>query len=116
MANGKETPEALFERVILRLRTEGFEKAVDALISVCGDDKAVAPARATAGVALLRANGVLADKTGARKTKELAEMDGEELQAEIDRLKRQAQQAVERLERPDEDEEEDETEPGNAFS
>ncbi|MER8405319.1 hypothetical protein NKH16_11280 [Mesorhizobium sp. M1307] len=48
------------------------------------------PAKATAGVALLRANGMLAEKAGSKKTKDPSEMTGDELQTEIDRLKRAA--------------------------
>lgn len=91
-AKKDETPEALFERVSLRLRTVGLESAVDALIAVCTDKGSPMPARATAGVALLRANGMLVDKAdGGKKTKAPHEMTGDELQAEIDRLKRSAQ-------------------------
>ncbi|MDG4903495.1 MULTISPECIES: hypothetical protein [unclassified Mesorhizobium] len=95
MSTGKkdETPEALFERVSLRLRTVGLESAVEALIAVCTDKGSPMPARATAGVALLRANGMLVDKAdGGKKAKAPHEMTGDELQAEIDRLKRSARQ------------------------
>ncbi|UCI08678.1 hypothetical protein [Mesorhizobium sp. B1-1-8] len=86
-----ETPEQLFERVDRRLRTVGLESAVEALIAVCTDKAAPMPARATAGVALLRANGVLVDRSaGGKKGKDPSEMTGDELQAEIDRLKRTA--------------------------
>ncbi|RWC08618.1 MAG: hypothetical protein EOS52_30050 [Mesorhizobium sp.] len=88
-----ETPDQLFERVSLRLRTVGLESAVDALISVCTEKGSPMPARATAGVALLRANGLLVDKADCgKKAKAPHEMTGDELQAEIDRLKRSAQQ------------------------
>lgn len=95
MSAGKkdETPDQLFERVSLRLRTVGLESAVEALISVCTEKGSPMPARATAGVALLRANGLLVDKAdGGKKAKAPHEMTGDELQAEIDRLKRSAQQ------------------------
>ncbi|CDX62875.1 conserved hypothetical protein [Mesorhizobium plurifarium] len=88
-----ETPDQLFERVSLRLRTVGLESAVEALISVCTEKGSPMPARATAGVALLRANGLLVDKAdGGKKAKAPHEMTGDELQAEIDRLKRSARQ------------------------
>ncbi|MFB9983049.1 hypothetical protein ACFSQQ_28640 [Mesorhizobium kowhaii] len=91
-----ETPEQLFERVDRRLRTEGLESAVNGLIRVCKDEKSPAPAVATAGVALLRANGVLVDRSSAgKKSKDPSEMSGDELQAEIDRLKRAAREAEE---------------------
>ncbi|WP_181182099.1 MULTISPECIES: hypothetical protein [unclassified Mesorhizobium] len=88
-----ETPEQLFERVSLRLRTVGLESAVEALIAVCTDKGSPMPARATAGVALLRANGMLVDKAeGGKKSKAPHEMTGDELQAAIDRLKRTARE------------------------
>ncbi|KAA3447127.1 hypothetical protein C7I87_28125 [Mesorhizobium sp. SARCC-RB16n] len=89
-----ETPEALFERVSLRLRTVGLESAVEALINVCVDKGSPPPAKATAGVALLRANGMLVDKAGSgKKVKDPSEMTGDELQDAIDRLKRDARAA-----------------------
>ncbi|MBZ9742362.1 MULTISPECIES: hypothetical protein [unclassified Mesorhizobium] len=95
MSTKTETPEQLFERVDLRLRTEGLEAAVNGLIRVCKDEKSPPPAVATAGVALLRANGVLVDKSsGGKKAKDPSEMTGDELQAEIDRLKRAAREVV----------------------
>ncbi|MFD1982584.1 hypothetical protein ACFSOZ_07815 [Mesorhizobium newzealandense] len=94
--NENETPEQLFERVDRRLRTEGLEAAVNGLIRVCKDEKSPPPAVATAGVALLRANGVLVDKSsGGKKDKDPSEMTGDELQAAIDRLKHAAREAVE---------------------
>ncbi|OWK18894.1 hypothetical protein AJ88_03190 [Mesorhizobium amorphae CCBAU 01583] len=109
MSVKNETPEQLFERVSLRLRTVGLESAVEALINVCADKASPMPAKATAGVALLRANGMLVDKAGgARKTKDPSEMSGDELQAEIDRLKRAARDVGEP--QPD-----DSAEPGGAF-
>ncbi|MER8515557.1 hypothetical protein NKH47_21725 [Mesorhizobium sp. M1060] len=96
MSKKNETPEQLFERVDLRLRTEGLESAVNGLIRVCNDEKSPPPAVATAGVALLRANGVLVDKSsGGKKAKDPSEMTGEELQAEIDRLKRASREVAE---------------------
>ncbi|OBQ77405.1 hypothetical protein [Mesorhizobium sp. WSM3873] len=90
---GQETPEQLFERVDRRLRTEGLEAAVNGLIRVCKDEKSPPPAVATAGVALLRANGVLVDRSsGGKKSKDPSEMTGEELDAAIDRLKRAARE------------------------
>jgi len=96
MSTENETPDELFERVSLRLRTVGLESAVEALINVCADKASPSPAKATAGVALLRANGMLLDKAGSgKKTKDPSEMTGDELQAEIDRLKRTAREVVE---------------------
>ncbi|MER9166213.1 hypothetical protein NKI12_02340 [Mesorhizobium australicum] len=73
-----------------------MESAVNGLIRVCQDEKSPPPAVATAGVALLRANGVLVDRSsGGKKSKDPSEMTGDELQAEIDRLKRAVREVAE---------------------
>jgi hypothetical protein len=104
MSTKTETPEALFERVSLRLRTVGLESAVEALINVCTDKSSPSPAKATAGVALLRANGMLVDKAGnGKKGKDPSEMDGQELEADIARLKRSAREMIEAKQDADKD-------------
>lgn len=42
-----------------QIRTQGARAAYEALLAVCGDPKAPAPARATAGTTLMRAAGLL---------------------------------------------------------
>lgn len=73
-------------RVRRRIQIEGASVAVEALLAVCKDPKSPAPAKATAGVALLRAAG-LADKTTDPSEKELHEMTGQELAQAIQRLR-----------------------------
>jgi hypothetical protein len=73
-------------RVRRRIQIEGASVAVEALLAVCKDPKSPAPAKATAGVALLRAAG-LADKTTDPGEKELHEMTGEELARAVQRIR-----------------------------
>ncbi|RUY28909.1 MULTISPECIES: hypothetical protein [unclassified Mesorhizobium] len=86
----EETPEQVFDRVTLRLRTRGLIAAVDSLIAVAEDTKAPPPARATAGTALLRANGLLlTDKATKAGGKAPAELSPDELASALDKLKRE---------------------------
>lgn len=80
----KETGEGV-EEVIEDLRTEGVRAAYDALVEVCRDGKAPAPARATAGTSLFRAAGLFDRKEGGG-SKELHEMDGNELRRHLANL------------------------------
>lgn len=73
-------------RVMHKLRTTGIEAAVDALIAVCADPKAAAPAKSAAGAALLRANGLYGEKPN-RSQKPPSEMSPEELSEALDELK-----------------------------
>lgn len=84
-----ESPAEMLERIRLRLKTEGAEVATEALISVAKDPKAPAPARATSGVAILRAAGLLDSKSGGGADKPAAEMTPEELSETLSRLKRE---------------------------
>lgn len=61
------------------IEARGAKAAAQALIEVCEDPKAPAPARATAGTALLRAAGMF-DKESREDDKPLWEMDGNELE------------------------------------
>ena len=45
-----------------KIRREGAQAAYESLLAVCRDPKAPSPAKATAGVALLRAAGLLGKK------------------------------------------------------
>lgn len=74
------------------LQTNGVRAAYSALLDVCRDPKAPAPAKATAGVALLRAAGVFAAGDDAKSKKEPHEMTAEELAADIADLKRRQRQ------------------------
>ena len=80
----KDIEAETFERARHLLRTTGLEVAINSLIAVCQDTKA--PAKATAGVALMRANGLLNDKTD-RSDKALSEMSPEEINKSLAQLK-----------------------------
>lgn len=77
MSAAKERREAM-ERARHMLQTEGVVAAVEALVSVCRDPKAPAPAKSTAGTSLLRASGFF-DRAANEPDKELHEMTFEEL-------------------------------------
>jgi hypothetical protein len=83
-----ESPEETRESLLHDIKTKGVRAAYNSLLSVCQDPKAPAPARATAGVALLRAGGFLLASADATKEKEPHEMTAEELAAEIRKLSR----------------------------
>lgn len=82
MKRGPGTSHSAVERVRGRIRSEGVEAACEALIAVCRDPKSPAPAKATAGVALLRAAGIF-ENTKDASEKEPHEMTAAEMQAEI---------------------------------
>lgn len=71
-----------------RIALEGAEAAVAALIEVCRDPKAAAPARATAGTALLRAGGLFDRRDDDAADVPIEEMTAEQLAAAIAELKR----------------------------
>lgn len=81
--NSRET----MENVRHRVQTEGVEAAVEALISVCRDKSAPAPAKSTAGTSLLRAAGFF-DRDSSSQDKEPHEMTAAELKAHVARLER----------------------------
>lgn len=86
MSAAKARREAV-ERARHKLQVEGVGAAVDALISVCRDPKAPAPAKSTAGTSLLRAGGFF-DKDAVAPQKELHEMTFAELVEQSARLER----------------------------
>jgi hypothetical protein len=92
MSKGRETAAEVRRRLNRRLELNSAELAIQALEEVAADKKAPAPARATAGTALLRAAGYLDQKSRSTEDKQPHEMTGEELQAEIDRLRSQAKE------------------------
>ena len=95
----KERREAL-ERARHKLQTEGIEAAVEALVSVCRDPKAPAPAKSTAGTSLLRANGFF-DRAAMEPEKELHEMSLDELKARATRLERDREALLAEIEGDD---------------
>ncbi len=72
------------------LRGKGLRVAVGAAIDVAGDQKAPAPARATAAGLLLRAAGMFDRSTDHVVEKQPHEMTPQELQRAIARIKREA--------------------------
>lgn len=58
----KRDPLTSKRALMARIQTEGIEAAFEALMDVCNDKKAPAPARATAGTALFRAGGLMNSK------------------------------------------------------
>lgn len=81
--------DAVLEKTRHLLRTTGLAAAAEALISVCQDKTAPAPAKATAAVAIARINGLMVDGAGAAPKKSAAEMSPEELTNALADLKRQ---------------------------
>ena len=55
-----DNPQDAREWFRQQVRTRGLRAALGALLAICEDPKAPAPAKATAGVALLRAGGAFA--------------------------------------------------------
>lgn len=96
----RETPDEVHERVFELLHTRGIEVAINGLIAVAEDPKAPAPARATAGAALLRSAGFYDRDRDDLSDKKPSEMTPDELNRTLERLRREladkdARQAVE---------------------
>jgi hypothetical protein len=77
-----ETENETRDRLLRKIRVEGAEVAIEALIGVCKDAKAPTPAKATAGTSLLRAAGYF-NRSDADSSKEPHEMSAAELSAAI---------------------------------
>lgn len=77
------------------IRTRGVKAAYTALVEVCEDRKAAAPARSSAGTSLFRAAGLF-DRTEGGAPKEPHEMTGDELRAAFARGQRDLEKAVRR--------------------
>jgi hypothetical protein len=77
------------ETSLHKLKTDGLTAAVDALIGVCRDDKAPAPAKSSAGTSILRAVGLFDTGRDDGTRKAPSEMTPDELARALDRLKRQ---------------------------
>ena len=88
-----ESPTAIMRRLRAKIQAECAEKAIDALTAVAEDPRAPAPARATAGTALLRAAGFFEKGDADNPDKEPHEMTRSELDAAIAELEDVAQQA-----------------------
>ncbi len=84
-----------------KIQTEGAEAAYAALVAVCNDSKAPAPAKATAGTSLLRAAGYF-EKVDDPEDKELYELTPPELERIMQNLVRMRDQ-IEAAERGDVD-------------
>jgi hypothetical protein len=91
-----ELPTDAVAKAKYRLRHEGVSAAVDALIEVCRDKKAPAPARASAGNTILRANGLLAAAAADLDDKPPEEMSAAEISASLRRIKLENQELAER--------------------
>lgn len=80
-----ESPQEAREWFRQEIATRGIRISYGALISVCQDPKAPAPAKATAGVALLRAAGVFAREDDTAEL-EPHQMTAAQLEREVRRL------------------------------
>jgi len=87
---GQDSPELAREALDRELRTVGARTAYDALLAVCQDPKAPAPAKATAGVAILRAAGFFNREDDDGREKEQHEMTMTEIERQIRRLQRRS--------------------------
>lgn len=81
--NTSGDPRAAIESQRRRIAMIGVPAAVTALIDVCEDKKAPAPARATAGTSLLRAAGMFDRAADANQEREPSEMTPAELSRAI---------------------------------
>lgn len=72
--------------LLARVRTEGAEAAYETALAICRDDKAPAPARATASATIFRVGGYFDRNNSDASEKEPYEMTAEELAQAIERL------------------------------
>lgn len=98
-----ETAKDVRRRLSRRLQTVSADIAVTALEEVAADKKAPAPARATAGAALLRAGGFLDKRERDADEKEPHELSAEELADRIDSMRKRAAELSEAEDEADED-------------
>jgi hypothetical protein len=75
----RDDPRAAIKAQQRRIAIEAVPLAVSALMSVCADKNAPAPARATAGTSLLRAAGMFDRKVDPLEQRDPSEMTAEEL-------------------------------------
>jgi hypothetical protein len=83
------SPEGAREALNHELRTVGARAAYQALLEVCQDSKAPAPARATSGTALLRAAGYFNRENDRDDEKPIHALTLDELERRIQKLDRQ---------------------------
>lgn len=90
----EETPEEAMDRLRHDLKVTGAPAAYAALLDVCQNPKAPAPAKATAGVALLRAAGMFA-KADEDNSLDPSQMTAKQIDQELKRLRRQLKSSTE---------------------
>ncbi|MDB5507723.1 MAG: hypothetical protein JWL93_192 [Hyphomicrobiales bacterium] len=98
----RDDPRAAIKAQQRRIAIEAVPLAVTALMSVCADKNAPAPARATAGTSLLRAAGMFDRKADPLEERDPSEMSAEEL-AEAIRETKARRDAIERGDDEDDD-------------
>jgi hypothetical protein len=81
------TVEDTQRELLIRIRTEGVRVAYETSLAVCLNEKAPAPARATASSTIFRVAGYF-DKQERGDAREPHEMTSEELNVELARLAR----------------------------
>ena len=86
-----------------RIQTEGLPAAFDALMAVCKDPKAPAPAKATAGTTIFRAGGVFDKDAHKGSNKPVEDMTAEEIATRLAELRAQQAEFLERADDADED-------------
>lgn len=96
-----ETAEQAMQRLRQEIQVRSARIAVEALTEVAADRKAPAPARATAGTSLLRAAGFFAPGQDGRE-KAPHEMSPSELEAAVQRARRELAAAEQRRSAGDE--------------
>lgn len=110
----KHDPIAHKRALMTRIRTEGVDAAFEALMSVCRDPKAPAPAKATSGTTLFRVAGYMSDKPDAAD-KSPEDMTAAEITSRIDYLRSQYESAIEGLPDGDGDDEDNDGKPNDLF-
>lgn len=88
MSKRKEDRDTALDEVQHLVQTLGIRAAAQALIDVCQDPKAAAPAKATAGTTIFRAAGFF-DAEKKTSAKELHQMTWDELEANREQLERE---------------------------
>lgn len=106
MSAAKERRQAM-EQAKHLLQTEGVLVAIEALVAVCRDPKAPAPAKATAGTSILRAVGLFNEKNN-EPEKDLSQMSWQELSEYRNRLENEKQAMLNGSETGDDDQDDEE--------
>lgn len=81
-----QTTQEFQRELLLRIQTEGVLAAYEAALSICRDEKAPHPAKATASSTLFRVAGYFEQKDARGPEKQPHEMSADELAQEIRRL------------------------------